>query len=89
MPGPQGNPFTSTLPVRVLGVACVFAVVASIAAASWGLYAVAVRRDWLGLGLGLGAVIYALVWGAGIILIDRGLRRLHERFRRHTEAPAL
>jgi hypothetical protein len=63
-------------PLRLLAGACVFCVVASIATAAWWFYAVAVRQDWLGLAYGLAGVVYATAWGTGIVLIDRGLRRL-------------
>jgi uncharacterized membrane protein YcjF (UPF0283 family) len=62
--------------LRLLQVACIFAVLASAAGGSWWLYATFVRQDWLGLAMGLAAGLAAAAWGTGLILIDRGLRRL-------------
>jgi hypothetical protein len=68
-----------TLSIRLLQAACVFAVLASVAGATWWLYATAVRADWLGVAIGAAGVLCALTWAAGVILIDRGLRRVHRR----------
>lgn len=51
-----------------LKTACVFAVVASFAGATWWLYATVVRADWIGVGFGAAAIFYALAWGAGVIV---------------------
>jgi len=60
--------------IRLLQAACIFAVLASVAGACWWLYATVVRSDWLGVAYGTAAVLCAMTWAAGVILIDRGLR---------------
>ncbi len=65
-----------TASIRLLQAACIFAVLASVAGACWWLYATTARADWLGVAFAAAAVVCALAWAAGVILIDRGLRRV-------------
>ena len=57
----------------------VLSLLLTIMGTSWWAWAAAQRRDWLGVALALGVLVWIDTVGMGLVYVDRAIRSLSRR----------